>query len=187
MALFEDLTQRPSSPSPSQVRGAPPMPARSNTFVNPPAAATAPVGRPPSPPSPSPGGAGRTLPTTGVASPAAPSPSAGSARGRTAAPQAEQAPGVGMPVFQLDHMPTRSELATLPEGMQISTPYGQVTRDGQLLPSPEGAQLYQQAVVRARQDFGPHPFAGDPNAPPPPIRLGRAWINPFTGRWGVAR
>jgi hypothetical protein len=67
------------------------------------------------------------------------------------------------------------------------TPYGEMTSAGDLIPNPATMQAHQQAIVRARREFGPTPFQGDPKAPQPPIKLGRQYINPFTGRWGRAQ
>lgn len=72
----------------------------------------------------------------------------------------------------------------MPQGVQIQTPYGTVDQSGKLTLSPDGAVKYQQAVIQKRNEFGVHPFANDPSAPPPPIKLGKPFINPFTGKWG---
>lgn len=92
-------------------------------------------------------------------------------------------PAMTPAVFQMDRVPDASELATLPEGMQIQTPYGTVDRaSGKLSLSPEGKVKYQEAVVQARKKLGPTPFGDIPNAPPMPVRLGRYNVNPFTGQ-----
>jgi hypothetical protein len=83
----------------------------------------------------------------------------------------------------MDRVPTRGELSQLPPGVQVATPYGTVGSDGQLQLSPEGRVLHQQALQKKLQEWGPSPFAGDPNAPKPNIRLGKPAVNPFTGRW----
>jgi len=71
----------------------------------------------------------------------------------------------------------------MPPGTRAMTPYGEVGPDGNVTPTPEMQQQYQQAVVSRRREFGPTPFASDPSAPQPPVRLGRPSINPFTGQW----
>lgn len=111
-----------------------------------------------------------------------PMPTGGPGVSMTQAP-GEQVGTAAQPVFQIGHVPSPAELTTLPPGFRVMTPYGEVFPDGKLVPSPEGAVKYQQAVVAARAKFGPHPWANDPQAPPPPVRLGGAMINPFTGQW----
>lgn len=71
----------------------------------------------------------------------------------------------------------------MPPGVEVMTPYGAVGPDGTVTPTPELQQQYQQALVQRRRAFGPTPFAGDPNAPQPPVALGKAGFNPFTGMW----
>jgi len=87
------------------------------------------------------------------------------------------------PTMQLDHVPSRSELLDLPQGVQFQTPYGSVDENGNLTPNPEGDAKYREALVERQRKFGPHPWAGDPNAPPPPVALGKPAFNPITGRW----
>ena len=82
-----------------------------------------------------------------------------------------------------DRVPSMAELQDVPPGVKIRTPYGEVGRDGSLSLSPEGEVKYKEAVVARRKQFGPHPFADDPNAPPTPARLGRHMFNPFSGQW----
>lgn len=81
--------------------------------------------------------------------------------------------------FSMDHVPTPAELVNLPPGASFQTPYGTVGPDGKLVPSPEGQQRYQQAIVERRKKFGNHPFLSDPNAPQPPVALGKRSFNPF--------
>lgn len=81
-------------------------------------------------------------------------------------------------------MPTRSELLDLPPGTTAETPWGTVGDDGELVFSPEGEEKYKEEMVKARSKFGPTPFADDPNAPQFDVKLGRQFINPFTGSWG---
>jgi len=71
----------------------------------------------------------------------------------------------------------------LPAGTTVQTPYGDVGADGRLALSPQGQELYKQAVVAKQRKFGLHPWAGDPRAPQPPVTLGRPSFNPFTGQW----
>lgn len=92
-----------------------------------------------------------------------------------------------MPTDQLiqsfDRVPTSSEILDVPEGVKIMTPYGEVGRDGKLSLSPEGELKFKEAMVNRRKQFGPHPFAGDANAPAAPARLGGRMFNPFSGQW----
>lgn len=208
MGLYDNLVAReagqPRSPS---VPGGAPGVSRPAVMVNPPAAAQGPVGRPSSPAPPFPGGAGQALPTSPVARPAAapagppggfkrpaPAPSQG---GMTPAqpqpvdpgkvpgqPAAAGGAAPGSPfVLRLDRVPSPSELAQLPPGVQIETPYGTMDERGELQLSPEGRANYQQAVAARLKSYGPSPFAADPNAPKPSVKLGRRSFNPFTGQY----
>lgn len=205
MAFFEDLMARTAGgggmPQQPEVAGGPPVPGQKQPFPNPPAAASGPAGRPSSLPSPFPGGAGAPLPLSpGAAGPAAGSGSAqgfrppmpGQREPKSERERGQQtfgaAPGMGLPapqpaVFQMDRVPTPEEMAEMPQGVSIQTPFGTMTKEGGLVLSPEGAMKYQQAIVAGRKKFGPHPWADDPTAPAPPVRLGGAMINPFTGQW----
>jgi hypothetical protein len=98
----------------------------------------------------------------------------------TAAPEQRAALGL---VQSFDRVPTPAELAEVPEGVEVQTPYGAVARDGKLTLSPDGEVKYKEAMVKRRKQYGPHPFAGDPNAPPAPARLGGRMFNPFSGQW----
>lgn len=90
-------------------------------------------------------------------------------------------------MFRMDRLPTAADRVSMPPGVMIETPYGVMSADGRLQMTPEQAVAYQTATVQARRDFGPHPWAGDPNAPPPPVQPGRASFNPFTGQWSGPR
>lgn len=197
MAMFEDLQRQAGMPKSPAVPGGPPLPSKPNGFVASPMPASAPIGRPPSGPPPFPAGSpGPALPITpGAASTAAqpasqgsrpPSSGGGNSAAAAPVPGTAEAAAAGDVFYQSDHVPDLAEIAGLPEGLRIMTPYGEMTRDGNLIPNPQAAQAYQMAVVQAREKFGPHPWAGLPNAPQPPIKLGRSWINPFTGSWGKA-
>lgn len=242
MALFDDLQRQASvGPNPSRTAGGAPVPQRANTFINPPAPAMAPNGRPPLPRPSFAGGAGSSLPLTpgtagaagspagspqrpsmptptpgpnavlwpdspGGAKGAGPSPGAvlwpdtprgGPGQGAVLWPDAPAGggggaqPGPGQPVapapaplrLSVEKVPSRAEIASLPPGAEIMTPYGMVGADGRVHPTPETAAAYQAAVVRAQQAYGPHPFSAMPGVPAPPVVLGRANFNAFTGQW----
>lgn len=202
-------TGQPRQPVP----GATPMPSTPRTAVPPPSPASGPVGRPPSPSPTFPGGVGAPLPLTGSpgALPVAPTtprpsptptPAPETAQPvKTApenpvtvtAPTPTPAPAGGAPAsgvvpgnmsVAFDHVPTSAELASTPAGVAVQTPFGTVDRaTGALVLSPEGKQAYQEAVMRKRNDFGPHPWANDATAPPIPITLGKPMFNPWTARW----
>ena len=216
MATFDDLLKRTgggaSSPTgvPNQpkVPGGPPTPSQPPAFVNPASAATAPNGRPPGPPPMPAGGYGSALPiaaganggqaqagqTGGVRQQGRPPLPGQNQPAAPAPPGQADATGAGIQtattatplVYALDHVPDAVERANMPPGAQIQTPYGSVDSQGNLIPSPEGAAKYQQAIVSARRSFGPHPWADDPQAPPPPVKLGRKNFNAFTGQWTKA-
>jgi hypothetical protein len=194
------VDRQPGQPVPSQVGGAPMRPSMPNTFANPPAPASSPVGRPAATPSFA-GGPGLPLPlsrpTSPPARPGMPVPPVPAYKQRAVEPRVgpragvrpddweTQPPHIAVtpPVYQLDHVPSSSELAGLPPGANIQTPYGSVDHTGKLTLSAEGQAKYQQAVVQRRKSYGPHPWAGDPAAPPPPITLGKPSFNPFSGQW----
>lgn len=207
MATFDDLLARngggngspTGAPNQPKVPGGGPTPSTPPSFVNPTGVANGPVGRPPLPA----GGTGSALPITPGAAAGQPAQAQGQSRqstqrppqpGGTAAPTPPNMPGGTGPgiqtsttatplVMALDHVPDAAERAGMMPGTQIQTPYGSVDSQGNLIPSPEGAQKYQQAVVTARRSFGPHPWADDPQAPPAPVKLGRKNFNPFLGTW----
>lgn len=186
MAFFEHIQGRqPGEPRPPAVPGGSQRPSMPAPIMNPPAVNSAPAGRPPMPPALpniTPGGfspGGMVMPKGGGSFGA---PNQGS--------KGEIWPdlrGGGMQeqVMQLGHLPTPQERASMP-GFRLMTPYGEVRPDGSVVPSPQGAQQYQQAIVKAQKDFGSYPLSDMPGVPPPPIRLGGSWINPFSGTWGRA-
>lgn len=202
MPFFDDLVakqqRQTGEPQAPKVSGGAPQPSKPNTTVNPPAAASGPVGRPSSPAPPFAGSAGPALPasTPQAARPAA-TPSSGAGTPATPAPSQPATPqpatGPGQPAqptsigpsfqLQLDHVPSRAELAEVPPGVKVTTPYGEVDATGKLTLSEQGKVQYQQAMLKKQKEYGFHPFAGDPNAPPPPVKLGRPSFNPFTWRW----
>lgn len=190
MAMLEDLLNRkPGDPVPSQVPGAPPLPS-SPGGLNPPAMSATPVGRPPLPPQPTFGGQpGAKLPLSGAqpqAKPVGPSPTPKPAAQAQPAQAPAPAPSLA-PTYQMGTPPSRGSLATLkqlhPGGFTVALPYGTMNPDGTITVNPGGEPAYQAAVLKRKQEFGPHPWANDPNAPPPPAELGKPAINPFTGQW----
>lgn len=193
-----------------KVAGGPPLPPKTQPNVNPLSPATAPQGRPPSPPSGTfsgstgaslpiaPAGTGAAgagaarsfpnarppMPNANMRQPGAPAPPPSPTTGATGGGPTVQTSTTATPMaYELDHIPDATERASLPPGATVRTPYGPMNADGTITPSPETAVQYQNAVVQARRAFGPHPWASDPGAPPPPVRLGGHSINPFTGQW----
>lgn len=194
MAFLEQMltqqqgTRAPGEPRPPAISGAPPRPSMPAQTVNPPGIAQAPVGRPPAPPSNAgplpniqpggitPGGFGPT-PFVGEKSKPAGSPP------KSKSEVWPDLTGPAQPMMlQLGRVPSPAERASM-GGFQVMTPYGEVLQDGSLVPSAEGAARYQQAMVAARQAFGPHPWSNDPMAPPPPARIGGSMFNPLSGAW----
>jgi len=198
MAYFDRLVSRDvGQPKAPAVPGGPPRPSLPAQVKNPPGVATAPVGRPSSGPPAFGGAAGTRLPSVqppaAPAVPTTPGPAARPAMPRPAAPAAAPAaspttppaalPGAGSMAVNFDRVPSAYEISQAPEGTAINTPYGPIDRSGNIQFTPEGEQKYKEAVVSRRKDFGPHPWAADPAAPPPPARMGGSMINPFTGVW----
>ena len=194
MAFLEDTLRQTGQPRAPAVPGAGLSPGQPAKVMNLPAVASSPVGRPSNTAPSLPGGAGAalplskarpTLPTSPAGRPARPSLPAGSFKSpltgrQVLTPTAVPAP---VPTLQLGRIPSRSEMMDMPPGAKIMTPYGEMGQDGTVTATPESQQAYQQAVVKKQKDFGPHPFAGDPNAPQPPARLGKPAFNPFSGTW----
>jgi len=84
----------------------------------------------------------------------------------------------------LSKIPSRAEMLDLPPDTDFDTPYGRLGEDGEIAFSPEGEQKYKEQLVHARKKFGATPFADDPNAPQPDVKLGGDFVNPFTGGTG---
>lgn len=210
MGMLEDLQKRagftnnstPSgTPSASQVAGAPPVPSRPTTFLNPPSPASSPVGRPPAPPSAAfSGGAGSSLPLSGAGSPTSTPGSSGAKPGLQApnaprgstpgdptkkfagGPVSAGAPPGAEPVF-MDRVPSAMERAELPQGSKVMTPFGEIGPDGRLVTTPETEQRYREGMVQRQKKYGATPWSNDPMAPQPEVRLGGWSFNP----WAPAR
>lgn len=90
------------------------------------------------------------------------------------------------PVMMLNRLPSRSEFVGFPPGVTVRTPYGDLDHEGNLAMSAEFEQKQKEAMVRARQKFGPHPWAGMAGAPEMEMKLGASYFNPFTGKFGRA-
>ena len=90
------------------------------------------------------------------------------------------------PSMRLNRMPKPGEMLGIPPGIDIETPYGMLDQEGGLVKSPEYEQKHKEAIVRARQKFGPHPWNGMAGAPEPTIELGKSHFNPFTNQMGRA-
>lgn len=90
------------------------------------------------------------------------------------------------PVLMLNRLPAPGEMYGMPPGMQVRTPYGDLDPEGNVVKSPEYEQKHKEAIVRARQKFGPHPWNGMAGAPEPEIALGKSFFNPFTRNFGRA-
>lgn len=208
MAAFENMMQKtgmtpfansatgaqrqPGMPRMPEAPGLPATASQPAQGINPPGAASGPQGRPTNPPESSFGTGVTPLPLSGQ--PRMPGQSSGQPQAPTTgtpvpAPQGATTGAVSpetqpvTPVFTFDRIPNAEERAGLGPGVKIMTPYGEVTSDGNLIPTPEGAALYQKAVFDARKNFGMHPWAGNSAAPPPPVKPGGVSFNMFTGKW----
>lgn len=94
--------------------------------------------------------------------------------------------GQARPSLRLNRMPKPGEMLGMPPGIQVETPYGLLDDEGNIQKSPEYEQKHKEAIVRARQKFGPHPWNGMAGAPEPNIEIGKSHFNPFTNRMGRA-
>ena len=90
------------------------------------------------------------------------------------------------PVMLLNRIPKPGEMFGLPPGIQVRTPYGDLDEEGNIIKSPEYEQKHKEAIVRARQKFGPHPWNGMAGAPELDVQLGKSFFNPFTRNFGRA-
>lgn len=90
------------------------------------------------------------------------------------------------PTLLLNRMPAAGEMFGMPPGVQVRTPYGDLDEEGNIVKSPEYEQKHKEAIVRARQKFGPHPWNGMAGAPELDIQVGKSFFNPFTKGFGRA-
>lgn len=100
----------------------------------------------------------------------------------------QKSPNMGGQVLLLNRLPRRSEILgmQLPPGVTIRTPYGDLDQEGNVAVTPEYEQKHKEAIARARQKFGPSPWAGMAGAPEMDIQLGGSFFNPFTNSFGRA-
>ena len=96
-------------------------------------------------------------------------------------------PGSSVPgMTQIPHVPNPQEIATLHPG-SYETPIGTLVKlpDGtsHVVLNQQGQSLYRQRFAESVNAFGQHPFANDPNAPPPPVNPNGPAYNPFSGQW----
>ena len=89
-------------------------------------------------------------------------------------------------VIMLNRMPRPGDLMDLPPGVTVRTPYGDLDEEGNIKTSPEYDQKHKEAIARARQKFGPSPWAGIAGAPEMDMKLGGSFYNPFTNNFGRA-
>ena len=134
-------------------------------------------------PSPATSTAPAAAPPTGGAG-AAPVPGAQAPAAAPGGPPNEEAGPLPLP--PPPPMPSQQQLDTLPEGGVVASPYGNISRDQEglsLILNEVGAAVHTQQRARLEKEFGSRPFAGDPHAPSPPIRVGAWNYNPFRGRF----
>lgn len=98
----------------------------------------------------------------------------------------QKAPDMGPQVLMLNRMPRPGDMAGLPPGITVRTPYGDLDEEGNIKTSPEYEQKHKEAIARARQKMGPSPWAGMAGAPEQEIQLGKSHFNPFTNAFGRA-
>jgi hypothetical protein len=100
--------------------------------------------------------------------------------------ESQKNPDAGPQVFMLNRMPRPGDLAGLPPGVTVRTPYGDLDEEGNIKTSPEYEQKHKEAIARARQKFGPSPWAGMAGAPEMDMQLGKSFFNPFNNNFGRA-
>lgn len=103
------------------------------------------------------------------------------ARGQAPAPA--PVPTAPTEPITFQRLPFDDELAMVPEGSVVRTPWGEgrvsggKVRDYNLTPA--GKEAHGRAMVKRVQEFGAHPWVNDPRAPQPPVELGRPAFNPL--------
>lgn len=100
--------------------------------------------------------------------------------------EAQKQPDRNLHVLLLNRMPRPGDLAGLPPGVTVRTPYGDLDQEGNIAASPEYEQKQKEAIAKARQKFGPTPWAGMAGAPEMEMKLGGGFFNPFTNSFGRA-
>lgn len=149
-----------------------------NSAVNPPGVATGPAGRPSAP-----SGAG---PAVAPTAPAPVQPAAPAAK--PVQPAAQPGGGITIQVGQpapAAPTPAPVEPAAPPATPAADAPYFVDPASGQRtqVSTPEHRAEYGRQIAARRAKIGPHPYAGDPNAPQMDIELGKPAYNAFTGQW----
>lgn len=95
------------------------------------------------------------------------------------------------PPVQLKKSPSTDDLARIPDGSEVVTPYATGTkRNGEVAEyhlTPAGQEAHKRATLALRERAGATPFDGDPTAPPIlPLVLGKWNYNPWANgdrRW----
>lgn len=87
-------------------------------------------------------------------------------------------------VLMLNRMPQPGENLGVPPGTTVRTPYGDLDQEGNIVKSPEYEQKHKEAIAKARQKFGPHPWAGMAGAPELNMEVGKSYFNPFSRGFG---
>lgn len=177
MPRYEDVIgqftgRKPGTPATPMVPGGPPT-APGPMAPAPPGVNSAPPGRSPGLPPP-------------MGGPEVPEPKTTTTEATAQAGEQQKQTQPARPSLMLNRIPSPGEMMGLPPGVQVQTPYGMLDDEGNLIKSPEYEQKNKEAIVRARQKFGPHPWNGMAGAPEPNIELGRSYFNPFTNQIGRA-
>lgn len=130
-------------------------------------------------------GPGPVSPQPQTGAPAAPTPTSPGTQGAPASPG--MVPGasvVGMTT--LPTVPQPHEVDQLTPG-SYQTPIGTLVKaaDGssKVVLNEQGVAQYRQRFAEGIRAFGSHPFANDPNAPPPPVNPGGVSYNPFSNAY----
>jgi hypothetical protein len=185
MARYEDVINSftkgggapEGGPVPSQVAGAPPSPSQP---------------QPPVSPVPNEGVNGRPVGSGGPPMPFSPQipevqqPEQLSSDSEVATQEDQKNVNPGGQVLMLNRMPRPGDMIGLPPGITVRTPYGDLDEEGNIKTSPEYEQKHKEAIARARQKFGPTPWAGMAGAPEHQMELGKSFFNPFTRSFGRA-
>jgi hypothetical protein len=125
------------------------------------------------------------------AKPAAPAQAEGASAAAPANPAAGAVAGEGQPLtpppppppVTFPRQPTDADLARIPDGSEVITPYGTGVKKGGVVEryrlSPAGQEAHKRATLAARERFGRTPFDGDPAAPQWPVVIGGYNFNPW--------
>jgi hypothetical protein len=183
----ERMAAEASSAPPFYPSTAPPMVAdtvpTAATGVAPTPSGAAPTAAPPSGVTININAGGQPAAPTAETTPTAPTQPAPPSAGGEMWPDLTQ-PAAPPPPAVFKQQPSVDELAKVPEGAEVQTPYGVGTKKAGAVDrytlTPAGQEAHKRATLAMRERFGPTPFDGDVDAPfEIPLIPGKWAFNPW--------